>query len=61
MVNELSSINTFWSIFDEPICIDGKPVGVIEYDENNCWDLTGIFDGTPNWKPKTINTRKTRL
>jgi len=30
-----SSINTFWSIFDEPICIDGieieKPKS--EYDE----------------------------
>jgi hypothetical protein len=20
------TINTFWSIFDEPICIDGKPI-----------------------------------
>lgn len=26
MVNELSSINTFWSIFDELICIDGQPI-----------------------------------
>jgi hypothetical protein len=26
MVNELSTIKSFWSIFDEQICIDGQPI-----------------------------------
>jgi len=26
MVNELSTIKSFWSIFDELICIDGQPI-----------------------------------
>ncbi len=35
MINERLSINTFWSIFDEDVCIDGKPIPKIEshYDE----------------------------
>jgi len=49
------------SIFEQPICIDGKPVGIIEHNEDDIWDLSDIFDGANNWVPKTINTRKTRL
>lgn len=26
MSKDNTSINTFWSIFDEPICIDGQPI-----------------------------------
>lgn len=38
-----SSINTFWSIFDEPIMLDGKIIGKIEYNEAELWDLSDIF------------------
>ena len=37
------SINTFWSIFDEPIMLDGKIIGKIEYNEEGLWDLSDIF------------------
>jgi len=35
MINETSTINTFWSIFDEDVCIDGKaiPKPEMNYDE----------------------------
>ena len=37
------SINTFWPIFDEPIMLDGKIIGKIEYNEEGLWDLSDIF------------------
>lgn len=50
------TINTLRSesLFEQPICIDGVSVGVIKYDEKDFWDLTGIFDGDPNWVPKSF-------
>jgi hypothetical protein len=38
-----SSIYTFWSVFDEPIMLDGKIIGKIEYNEEELWDLSDIF------------------
>lgn len=54
-MNRNIDINTLRSesLFEQPICIDGVSVGVIKYDEKDFWDLTGIFDGTPNWVPKS--------
>jgi hypothetical protein len=49
------------SLFEQPICLDGKVLGILEHNEKDLWDLTGIFDGANNWVPKTINTRKTRV
>jgi hypothetical protein len=37
MVNELGSINTFWSIFDELICIDGQPIQKPEMGYNEAF------------------------
>jgi len=46
-----TSINSFWSIFNEPICLNGIEIKPVECDENAMWDLTHIFDGTPDWMP----------
>jgi hypothetical protein len=63
-MNRTRTINTLWSesLFEQPICVDGVQVNKPRvYKEEDLWDLTGIFDGTHNWEPKTINTRKIKV
>jgi hypothetical protein len=57
----VTSINSLRSksLFEQPICIDGVEIKPVECKEP--WDLTHIFDGTPNWHPKSINTRTTNV
>jgi hypothetical protein len=56
--SKYTSINSFWSIFNEPICLDGVEIKKIECDENTMWDLEHIFDGTPDWMPRSIGYKK---
>lgn len=50
------------SLFDQPIIVDGIVINEpIIRDENDLWDLTHIFDGTPDWRPQSIITRETVL
>ena len=47
------------SLFDQPIMVDGIIMNEpIIRDGNDLWDLTHIFDGTPDWEPQSITTRK---
>ena len=61
-MNRNIDINTLRSesLFEQPICIDGIQVNKPRVYKDG-WDLTGIFDGDPNWVPKVINTRKTKI
>jgi hypothetical protein len=47
------------SLFEQPIMIDGVVVNEPRtYNEDDLWDLTHIFDGTPNWFPKKYRDTK---
>ena len=54
--NNVTSIKSLLldSLFEQPIMVDGIVMNDIIRDENAMWDLTHIFDGTPDWMPKSI-------
>ena len=54
MINsKYTSINSFWSIFDEPICLNGVEIKRVECIEGEIWDISDIFTNW-NWQPKII-------
>ncbi len=44
-VKRCTSINTLRSesLFDQPVMLDGKVMGIITHNEEDLWDLSDIF------------------